>query len=211
MNNGERLASFVGSALEAGQSEDAIRATLRDAGWTEAEIAAAMDLYAGTASGLAVPRPRPVVTAGEALIYGLVLVLLTAIVWHLASLGFQLIDRWMPEPFETNRAWRTEGMRFSSAVLLVAAPVLVFLDMKALAPYRNRDARRRSALRSWFGNITMFAAILTVLGALVAAIFGLLDGETAARFYLKCLVVIILAVLVGIYGRRDAGEGDRAA
>mgnify|MGYP001801120346 CR=1 FL=1 len=206
MRPSETLPAFVEAALRAGHSRSAVSAELLQAGWSRSEVDAALGHYADTHFAIPVPVPQPVLTAGEALVYGLTLVTLTATVWHLANLGFDLIDRLVPDPSDRGtNTFRLRSIRFSMAVLIVAVPVFSLLDLRMLRRLRDRDVRRRSLIRTWFGNVTLFAAILTILGALIAAIYNLLTGDDPAlRVLLKSGLVVLLGAVVALYGRRDA-------
>ena len=55
----QTLDTFVRDALNRGEQRDRIASALVSAGWTQKEVDAALDDYATTDLGMAVPKPRP--------------------------------------------------------------------------------------------------------------------------------------------------------
>ena len=189
MSSPDALVPFVRDALVAGRSRADIAATLRQAGWTEEQTAAALGAFADLDYPVPVPRPKPYLSAKEAFWY---LVLFTTLyLWtvYLGTLLFQLINLAVPDP--TDSAYALDGarrlIRWSIAVLAIAFPLFL---------YMSRLVGR--------------AVAIDAVGDAVSLLYNLLSGELTTRFVLKSLVVGGLAGgVLGYYLwdlRRDERE-----
>jgi hypothetical protein len=207
----DRLESFVRDALSAGRTRDEIAGALSAAGWSAAEIDAALASWAQGPFSPPVPRPRAYVSAAEAFLYGLIFVALAMTAWHLTALLFQLVDRWVPDPGETVRALDNDGMRLSIAFLVVFFPVFLLLNWRAERASRADPGKRRSAVRKWFSYVTLFLAALGLLGDLIAVIYAFLSGELTLRFALKAASVAAVAGAVLLYFRAELDEASSDA
>src|SRR5689334_6416268 len=98
----QTLDTFIRDALNRGESRERISAALAAAGWTSKEVAAALDDYAVTDLSMAVPKPRPYVSAREAFLYLVLFILLGVVAWNLGSLLFALIDFAIPDELESD-------------------------------------------------------------------------------------------------------------
>ncbi|MCL7463785.1 DUF5671 domain-containing protein [Phaeovulum sp. NW3] len=210
MRNADHLAAFVRDALIAGRPRPEIEAALRTAGWTPAEISEAMQAWAEGTFLPPVPRPRPYVSAREAFVYGLMFVALAMTAWHLTALSFMLIDRWLPEPGQPDwAAYQLGGMRWSIATLAVFAPLFLWLNARILRDTRTDPGKRRSTVRKWVGQITLFLAAIALLGDLITVIHAMLSGDLTLRFVLKAGVVGLVAGAIFLVFRQETrGDGD---
>lgn len=206
MKASDQLASFVYDALNAGKSRDDISNALSDAGWSPAEIHDALSNWAEGSFTPPVPRPRPFVSAREAFLYGLMFVALAMTAWHLSSLLFHLIDRWIPDVTDHSNYYSRSQMRWSIASLIVFFPLFAWLNLRANRAMSAHAGRRRSGVRKWFGYITLFLAAIALLGDLIFVIYALLSGDLTLRFIAKAGVVAIIAGLIFYYFRADMTE-----
>ena len=84
-------------------------------------------------------------------------------------------------------------IRVSMSILIVSFPVyllIVFLLNKEI--FKNKDMRKFK-LRKWLLYFTLFISAITIIGDLITVIFKFLDGELSIRFYLKTLIIFIVA------------------
>ena len=206
MKASDQLASFVYDALNAGRSRDETSAALSAADWSAAEINDALSNWADGGFTPPVPRPRPFVSAREAFLYGLMFVALAMTAWHLSSLLFHLIDRWIQDVADTSNYYGRSQMRWSIASLIVFFPLFAGLNARANRSIRANAGHRRSGVRKWFGYVTLFLASIALLGDLIFVIYALLNGELTMRFFAKALVVASIAALIFYYFRTDMTE-----
>lgn len=212
MKSSEQLARFVRDALNAGKSRDQITGALAEAGWTDAEIRDALRGWAESDFIPPIPRPRPFVSAREAFLYGLMFIALGVTAFHLTALGFNLIDKWMPETgYEERAYYRVDSIRWSIASLVVFFPVFLWLNTRANTAIRSDPGQRRSLVRKWFGYITLFLAAIAILGDLIFVIHALLSGDLTLRFFAKSALVAAVAAVIFLYFRADMAEDSNVA
>jgi len=210
MRPADQITQFVHDALVAGRSRDDISQVLRDAGWTAGEISGALAAYAETEFSPPVPRPRPFVSAREAFLYGLMFVALAVSAWHLSSLIFNIIDRWLPEAGDRQGIYQLRAMRFSIASLVVFFPLFLAMNLRMVRATRADPGKRRSGVRKWFGYITLFLASLGLLGDLIFVIYSFLNGDLTLRVALKAATVAVIAGLILQYFQSEIG-GEKDA
>ena len=201
----DELRAYVRRAIEAGRTRGEIRDSLFAAGWGQAQIERALEAWADVPGALAIPRPRPELTARDAFLYLLLFASLYLTAWHLGALVFELIEIAVPDPLEREWRWtgRGDSIRWSVAALLVGAPLFTWLTLKLEREMRADPVRRQSPVRQWLGHMTMFIAALVVIGALMTTIYNLLDGELTLRFALKVLTVAGIAGVIFAYYRGE--------
>jgi len=210
MKPADQLAAFVGDALAAGRTRDEIADTLGKAGWTSSEIDAALGAWADGGFLPPVPRPRPYVSAREAFVYALMFLALAVSAWNITSLGFDLIELWIPDVSDYPGRHAATGVRWSIAVLVVVLPLFLVLNARADRAARQDPSKRRSAVRKWFGYTTLFLASVALVGDLIAVIYALLNGDLTARFAAKAALVALTAGLVFLYFRGEMAEAEDA-
>ena len=209
MKPNEYLADFVAKSLAAGHGRDAISAALQQAGWPSGDIRRALAQWADPSQGLPVPRPAAHVSARDAFSYGLIFTALAMVVWHINSLGFDLIDRAFSYDSTGGLAeWTARSIRWSIAMLAVATPAFLWLTRSEAARRSKDPAQARSALRKWFGFITLYLAVLGMAGDLVATIYAFLNGDLTLQFLCKAALVLITAGLVFLYYLNDLRQSE---
>ncbi|MDO5648139.1 DUF5671 domain-containing protein [Paracoccus sp. (in: a-proteobacteria)] len=198
----EHLTHFTQRALADGHDPARIRAALLDAGWTGPEVDTALSGWRVSPDLPPVPVPRTYVSAREAAIYALLVVALAMVCFHVVSLGFAVIDAWVPDATET--VWRGDSsMRFSVAALVAFLPVFLWLDRRMARRAVEAESRRHSPARRSFASLTVFVAALVLLGDVVAAVYALLTGDLSARFLAKVLLVAVTGALIVALYRED--------
>lgn len=204
------LIEFVKEGLEKGQSRDAISNALKRAGWKADEIKNAMHSFADVAFPVAVPRPRPYLSARVAFLYLLFFIMLAIVAWSLGSLLFAMINTAIPDVTKTNNYFRTSRqIRSGVSGLIVGAPIFFFLA-RLLSKARKTDPElQRSPIRKWLTYITLVIAGATLVGDAISLVYNLLDGELSARFVLKSLVIALIAGSIFVYFLKDAERDDK--
>lgn len=206
MKPNEYLSDFVARALAAGRGRDEIAAALREAGWQASDIRRALAAWGDAANGLPVPRPAAHVSARDAFTYGLLFTGLAMLVWYINALGFDLIDRAVAQNAWTD--WRAQSIRWSIAVLVVVAPAFLWLNRKENLRAEADAGRARSAIRKWFGFVTLYLAVLGLAGDLMTTVYTFLSGDLTVHFIAKAVLVMITAGLVFLYYLHDLRQSD---
>ncbi len=209
----QTLDTFIREALNRGEKRDRIATALVAAGWTQKEVDAALDDYAVTDLGMAVPKPRPYVSAREAFLYLVLFILLGVVAWNLGSLLFALIDLAIPDELDNPYGDmffgpRDAQIRSAIAGLVVGGPLFAWLALHIRKQRRTNPAMQRSRVRKWLTYATLIIASCTLVGDAIGLVYNFLAGELSARLILKLLVVALLAGGVFFYFIRDAEEGD---
>lgn len=208
----QTLDMFIREALNRGLPREQVHAALLAAGWSEREVADGLDDYALSDLGMAVPRPRPYVSAREAFLYLVFFILLTIVAWNLGTLLFALIDIAIPDALEQDIAQgvlnRDFEVRSSTAGLIVGAPIFAWLGAHISAQRRRNPVMQRSRVRKWLTYVTLTVAACTLIGDTISLVYSFLAGELSTRLLLKLLVVAILAGGIFFYFIRDAEKED---
>lgn len=210
----QTLDTFIREALNRGEKRDRIAAALIAAGWTQKEIDNALDDYADNDLGLAVPKPRPYVSAREAFLYLVLFILLGVVAWNLGSLLFALIDTAIPDELDHEYAYGPfyspleTQIRSAIAGLVVGGPLFAWLALHIRKQRRTNPAMQRSRVRKWLTYIALIIASCTLIGDAISLVYSFLAGELSTRLFLKLLVVALLAGGVFFYFIRDAEQGD---
>lgn len=209
MRPSDELAGFVREALVAGRDRSEIGAALTEAGWADNEVHDALGAWAEGGFTPPVPRPRPYLSAREAFTYGLVFAALAMTTFFLVVLGHEIIELLLPDGAEAKGAVDYGDIRWAVSVLVVFAPTFLWLNARVHREARADPGKLRSGVRKWIGYVTLFLAVLALLGDLLAAIYAFLSGDLTLTFALKALVVAAVAGAVFAYYRAEMAEiGD---
>lgn len=206
-----QLDTFVRAALDRGESRERIAAALGTAGWSAKEVQAALDAFAVTDLGMAVPRPRQYLSAREAFLYLVMFILLGVVAWNFGALLFALIDLAVYDELDGGNFgfWPGEtAIRTSIAGLIVGAPLFAWLALHIRKQRRTNPAMQRSAVRKWLTYITLIIAACTLIGDAIGLVYNFLSGDLSTRLILKLLVIAFIAGGVFLYFIRDAEKGD---
>ncbi|TVS01768.1 MAG: hypothetical protein EA407_11230 [Rhodobacteraceae bacterium] len=194
MKPADQLAQFVQQGLRAGHSSQELRDGLSAAGWTEREIDDALSGWTQTGLRLPVPRPRPYVSAREAMLYGLMFLTLLALTWHLVRIGFALVDMWLPGTPHGPRGPLIP--LWSVATMIVVGPLFLGLYQHTEQNEARDPGQRRSLIRKWFGALALLLSVLVLLGAAISVVYGALADLINVTTLAKTGVVVTVALLV---------------
>jgi hypothetical protein len=189
-----QLVTFVESALRAGQSRDAVRGALEQAGWAKEQVADALAHYADVAFAVPVPRPRVQLSARDAFWYLLMFGTLYISAYNLGDLLFGFINKMLPDDLDGYRPeFVDSGIRWATASLIVAFPVFLLCALKLAKEVAADPSRRNSAVRKWLTYLTLLIAACVLVGDVIVLVNSLLSGELTLRFVLKVIVAGAIA------------------
>ena len=206
------LQQFVREALSRGMPRAQSRSTLAAARWRAEEIDAELERWADGPSGLPVPRRRLSLSAREAFMHLVMFATLYTFAYSAGVILFALVARHFPDP--TVRWPAGEGLemlRGSIASCLTAFPIFLWTSWLVGRSLVREPEKRASGVRRWLTYLTLFIAVITLIGNFAGVLTNLLSGALTARVLLQSLVVFAIAGLVfGHYLlglRRDESEG----
>lgn len=210
MNN--ELQTFVREALARGLSRDEIRSTLTAARWRAEEIDAELERWGDGPSGLPVPRRRLSLSAREAFMHLVMFATLYTFAYCAGAILFSLIGRHVPDPAVRDYGYDGLGLlRASIAACITAFPIYLWTSWLLGRSLVREPEKRASGIRRWLTYLTLFVAVLTLIGNFASVITNMLAGELTLRVLLRSAVVFAIAGLVfGHYLlglRRDESEG----
>ena len=126
----------------------------------------------------------------------------TFMVSGLGIILYQMIDKAFPEVSILNAyldMFSESSIKFGLSFIVIATPVyfvLSFLIAKLL--FQGKIARD-SKVRRWTTFIMLYFTFATILGDLISLVFNWFGGDMSARFFLKTIVVLVLAGCVSGY------------
>ena len=207
----EELTGFIREALNLGLPRDEIRRVLTQADWSYEEIHGALGSYAAVDFPIAVPRPRPSLSAREAFQYLLLFGTLYVSAYSLGSLLFQFINLAFPDPLwsQVQIGAIPEKIRWAVASLVVATPVFLFTARTVGRELAASPLKRASPVRRWLTYLTLAVAAAVLIGDTTALVHSLLAGEATARFLLKALTIGGIAGSVFVYYLRDLRRDEK--
>lgn len=189
----DRLTAFIEASLRAGATRGEVERALREAGWSQEQVADGLGAYADTDFLVPVPRPRAQLSARDAFRYLVVFASLYVAAYQLGQLLFQFVNLAVLDELSMAVEAIHRRIRWSTSALIVAYPVFLFMSFRIAVEVARDPARRNSAVRRWLTYLTLFIAVSFLLGDLIALLFSFLSGEVTLRFALKCLIVAALA------------------
>lgn len=159
---------------------------------------------------MATKKPNAKSTPRDVFFYLLMIITLYAGVISFITLLWQYINVQFPDPLEFYYTGAVNLMRGAIATLVVVWPVFLFMSWMIKKDLLADKMKQHLWVRRWLLYLTLFIASITIIVDLVSLLNGFLGGELTTRFFLKVLVILIVAVAVfGFYMwelRRDAGK-----
>lgn len=205
MSNKQDLREFVRDALTGGKSRSDIETALNTAGWSPSEINEALSAWSESDFVPPVPRPQAVVSARDFFVYALMFGTLIFGASYLVVLLHYLIN-WM---FDGDlSSWMRNSVRWAIAILIVTAPVYLWLTLRERQKLAEDSSLYRSTIRKWMTYLALLAAATVLLGDLVYVIYSFLKGDFSVQFLLKALVVAAVAGGIFRFYLSDIRRGD---
>lgn len=204
---------FVREALAKGESKKAMEAALVSAGWPAEQIRSALNVYADVAFPVPVPKPRPYLSAREAFLYLTLFTALYLAAFHLGNLLFRLIEQAWPDPADSEYVVRNlaDSIRWSTASVIIAFPVFLFVARYLGKDLKRSPAKRLSAVRRWLTYLTLFVAAVVLIVDMTTLVNNVLGGELTLRFVLKVVVAALIAGTVFGYYLWDLRKEEQEA
>ena len=131
--------------------------------------------------------------------------LLSAATLYMSVIGFialwwQYINFLFPDSLNPVMVYagRYETLLWATSMLAVSYPVYVLVSWIIGRGFRTDPAGREVKIRKWLWYITLFIAAMTMIIDAVSIVFNFLKGDLTIQFFLKLLVILIVAA--GVFG-----------
>lgn len=206
---GQSLTEYVTGRIRSGVTKSELKEELSALGWTEDEMEIA---YREAVIALGAPVPetgtRATLTrkagAVDVVINFFSFILLGIVATALGTLFFGVINRFFPDALDTTNWYTasqvTSSIHYSIAALLIGFPLYFFAMRLWFRKFREDEGRMESKLSKWLTYLVLLVAAVTVVGDLIAIVFAMLQGEVTVRFFLKALVILVIAgAIFGFY------------
>lgn len=205
------LLAFTRRAIEKGISRADVSKALHQAGWAETDITAALNTFATVDFPLAVPRPKPYLSAREVFFYLMLFTALYVSAYNLGGLAFAVIDIFYPDPASSNYGYSLhDAIRWHIASLVVAFPIFLITFRSVTQAIAKDPTKQASRPRKWLTYLTIFLAGMFLAGDLISLIYNFLRGELTVRFVLKILTIALLAGSTLTYFLADIRKDESA-
>ncbi len=207
--DGQSLAEYVVGRIRSGVAKAELKEELSALGWTEDEMESAYR-EAVIALGAPVPNTGNRATLSrkastvDVVINFFSFILLGIIATALGTLFFGIINRYFPDALDAanwySATQATSSIHYSIAALLIGFPLYYFAMRLWFRKFREDEGRMESKLSRWLTYLVLLVAAVTVVGDLIAIVFAMLQGEITTRFFLKALVILVIAgAIFGFY------------
>ena len=204
MESQDALSLFVRDALVAGKTRTEISTALTRAGWSVSEVHDALAAWDETPFSPPIPRPVATVSARDFFVYALTFGLLLTGAVNLVLVLQALVDL----AFAEENYGTTRQIRWGVSVLIVMAPLYLWLTLRERRKLAQDPALYRSAMRKWLTYIALLLAAMTLLGDLVATVFALLTGDLTGQFLIKALIIMVVAGGIFLFYFKDIRRGE---
>lgn len=204
MANQDALSLFVRDALVAGKTRTEISTALTRAGWSVSDVHDALAAWDETPFSPPIPRPVATVSARDFFVYALTFGLLLTGAVNLVLVLQALVDL----AFAEENYGTTRQIRWGVSVLIVMAPLYLWLTLRERRKLAQDPALYRSAMRKWLTYIALLLAAMTLLGDLVATVFALLTGDLTGQFLIKALIIMVVAGGIFLFYFKDIRRGE---
>jgi len=115
------------------------------------------------------------------------------------TLLIQYVNKLFPDPLNYYFDGITNSVTWSSSVLLIAVPAFIITTWLLEKDIRLVPEKKDFRLRKWLLYFTLFLAAVTIIIDLMTFVYNFLQGELTIRFFLKVLVVLLVAGAVFAY------------
>lgn len=115
------------------------------------------------------------------------------------ALWMQYINALYPDRLNFYYEGILQSILWSSSVLIVSFPVRLLTTWLLAREFAAHPEKREVKIRKWLVYLTLFLSSIAVIGDLIALVYNFLNGELTLPFFLKILVVLIVAGAVFLY------------
>lgn len=127
--------------------------------------------------------------------------LFSIVTFYLTVVGFitlyiQYINALFPDALSYYFSSIANSVRWASSILFVSVPAFITSAWLLAKDLKAAPEKRELKLRKWLVYFTLFVSAITIIIDLMVFVYHFLDGELTTRFFLKVLVVLLVAAAV---------------
>ena len=127
--------------------------------------------------------------------------LLNILTFFISVIGFitlyiQYISAIFPDPLNFYYTNIANAVRLSTSMLAVAVPVYLLTSWLLAKDIASNQEKRELRLRKGLIYFTLFISAVTIIVDLITFVYNFLSGELTIQFFLKMLVVLLVAAAV---------------
>ena len=142
--------------------------------------------------------------------------LFNIVTFYLNVIGFitlyvNYINTKFPDALNYYFSGISDGVRWSSSILFVAVPAYLLTAWFLEKDLKAVPEKRELKLRKWLTYFTLFISALTIIIDLMIFVYNFLNGELSMRFFLKVLVVLLVAGAVFAFYLWDLKRKDSSS
>lgn len=124
--------------------------------------------------------------------------LFNIVTFYLSVIGFitlyiQYISATFPDELTYYFTAIANGVRWSTSVLFIAVPAYLISSWLLAKDLKVTPEKRELKLRKWLIYFTLFISAITIIIDLMIFVYNFLDGELTIQFFLKIVVVLLVA------------------
>jgi hypothetical protein len=190
-----QLRVFIDAAKGQNVADDFLVNLLKSKGWSERRIYAAFANHYERLLGTPVPeRGARIEYAGDAFLYLLAFISLSAWAFAAGSIFDSLIDRWITSALDypNTSAFRSQ-VAGQIATIIVAFPIFALVTRSITANVSRRTDLADSGVRKWLTYIALALTAMCLIGDGIWFLTAYFTGELTLRFVLKAVVLFVLA------------------
>lgn len=109
------------------------------------------------------------------------------------ALCFQYVNILFPDELQGSVTYAYDGIRWSSAALIVCFAVFLVLSHILSKEEKQSVQMREIRIRKWLLSFTLFVSAVTIIIDLIQLIYNFYSGEITTQFFLKVVVVLLVA------------------
>jgi hypothetical protein len=125
------------------------------------------------------------------------------------TLWIQYVGAIFPDPLNFHYVSLADAVRLSTSILIIAFPVYLLTSWMLGKDLKNYPEKREFKLRKWLLYFTLFVAAITIIIDLIVFVYNFMSGELTTQFFLKILIVLLVAASVFGYYAWDLRRKDK--
>jgi len=131
--------------------------------------------------------------------------LLGIIATAVGILYFQVVNKYFPDILSGTyknyqfSSFNSSAIHYSIASLIIGFPIYIWALWFWFVSFANSPKKEESRLSKWITYIVLLIAGGTIIGDLITVLYNFLQGEFGARFLLKAVTILVIAVLVFVF------------